>query len=536
MPTPSARTRRARATLAAAALAAVAACARPPVHPALHPSVPPSVHPPFPTAAHRESAPVPRLTEPETSPETELGRRSAEEVAQTVGLVDDDTLQQYVQAVGAKLAAESDRPGLPWTFRVVDDPTPNAFALPGGYIFVTRGLVDLLNSEAELATVLGHEIGHVAAGHLARHAGGGPLAPLGLGLGVALASRLARYGDLASTGLRLVFQKYDREEEHQADDLGFGYMLRLDYDVREMAGVLVTLRQGSRAAGQSALPGWRVTHPYVSERLERTRARLASLTRPRADTTGTAPLTNLVSNSAEYLRHVQGQVYGVNARRGFFQGSAFIHPDLRFRVDMPRGWQKRNLTAAVVAVSPRQDAIVQVTLAHQGDPATAAQAFLSRPGIQAERALRDSVDGVPAVGGYFRASTDQGAVEGTVAYFEYDGRTYQLLAYAPAGRLAPYDAELRRTLVSFSPLVDPQLLNVQPHRIEVALVDEPLSLVEFNTQNPSASPLDDVAHLNQLPTPAAQIPAGELVKRVMEGWGKEEGAQTPEGRGWAQIP
>jgi len=310
-------------------------------------------------------------------------------------------------------------------------------------------------------------------------------------------------------------------------------MLRLDYDVREMAGVLVTLRGGSRAAGQSALPSWRTTHPYLGERLDRTRARLASLTSPRADASS---LDHLQSNSAEYLRHVQGQVYGVNARRGFFQGSAFIHPDLRFRVDMPRGWQKRNLTAAVIAVSPRQDAIVQVKVAERGDPATAAQAFLSQPGVQAERALQDSVDGVPAEGGYFRAATSQGAVEGTVAYFEYDGRTYQLLAYAPAGRLAQYDAELRRTLISFSPLVDPQLLNVQPHRIEVALVDETLSLVEFNTQNPSASPLDDVAHLNQLPTPDAQVQAGELVKRVMEGWGKEEAPQSPEGRGWTLVP
>ena len=186
----SAPTRRARAALTAAALAAAAASARPLFSAVAGGTAPASAH-------------VARGG----TKEIELGRRSAQEVAQTVGLVDDDTLQQYVQSVGARLAAGSERPNLPWTFRVVDDPVPNSFAFPGGFVLITRGLVELLNSEAELAAVLGHQIGHVNAGHPAQQVSRGQLAPLGLGLGAALVPQLARYGDLASPGLGLMYRK-----------------------------------------------------------------------------------------------------------------------------------------------------------------------------------------------------------------------------------------------------------------------------------------------------------------------------------------
>ena len=494
----SAPTRRARAALTAAALAAAAASARPLF-----------------SAVAGETAPASAHVARGGTKEIELGRRSAQEVAQTVGLVDDDTLQQYVQSVGARLAAGSERPNLPWTFRVVDDPVPNSFAFPGGFVLITRGLVELLNSEAELAAVLGHQIGHVNAGHPAQQVSRGQLAPLGLGLGAALVPQLARYGDLASPGLGLMYRKYSRDEERQADELSFEYMLRQKYDVREMAGVYVVLRVGTRAVGQSPLPTWRSTHPYVSDRLERTRTRLAALKSP---LTGALSVDDLVSNRVDYLRQVKGLAYGVNPRRGFFQGSGFIHPDLHFRLDVPRGWQKRNLGSTVVAVSPGQDAIIQLTLAPETDPASAARSFLTQRGVEAGRAFTDSINGEPVAGRYFQTRTAQGPVQGVVVYVAYEGRTYQLLAYAPAGRLAQYDKEFRRTAISFSPLVDRQLLSVQPHRIEIEIVEQTVSLVQFNTLSPSASPLDDVVRLNQLPSPDAQIPAGELVKRVIEGW------------------
>jgi len=485
----AARPRRRVAPLALAAFAAVtlaaggpAACARNPV------------------TGERELALV------SESQEISLGQQSAQEVAQTMGLVNDEALNQYVQRVGAALAGESERPGLPWTFRVVDDPTPNAFALPGGYIFVTRGLMSLMNSEAELATVLGHEIGHVTARHSVQQISRAQLAQLGLGLGAVLSPTIAKYGQLAGTGLQLLFLKYGRDAERQADDLGFKYALQENYDVREMVDVFAALQRASEAAGQTPIPTWMATHPYPQERIERTERRLASLDRS---------LDNAVANRPEFLQRVKGLVYGENPRNGYFRGSSFIHPELRFRFDLPSGWRAQNTSGAVVGVSPQQDAIVQLTLAQQGDPVTAARSFLSQEGVQAGRTFQEPINGVPAAGSYFQAQTQQGVVQGIVAYFAHGGQTFQLLSYAPEGKLEQYDAAFRRTVGSFSPVTDPQLLNVQPHRVDVVRIDRAMTLAQFNAQYPSAVPIADVALLNQLPSADAQLAAGSLVKRVV---------------------
>ena len=197
-----------------------------------------------------------------------MGQQASQEVAQQLGLVDNEALQQYVQRVGARLAAESERPNLPWTFRVVDDPTPNAFALPGGFIFMTRGMMDLMDSEAELAAVLGHEIGHVTARHSVTQISRGQLAQLGLGVGSILFPSAAQaVGGLAQTGMQLLFLSYGRDAERQADELGFRYALREGFEVREMDDVFATLLRIGQASGRSEIPSWLASHPAEPERI-----------------------------------------------------------------------------------------------------------------------------------------------------------------------------------------------------------------------------------------------------------------------------
>src|SRR5919107_5859940 len=134
-----------------------------------------------------------------------MGKQGAQEVVQTIGLVNDEALQSYVHQIGTRLATASERPNLPWTFRVVDDASPNAFALPGGYIFVTRGLLGLMDNEAELASVLGHEIGHVTARHSVSQMSKAQLAQLGLIAGMLFKPELANYSNMAQQGMQLLF-------------------------------------------------------------------------------------------------------------------------------------------------------------------------------------------------------------------------------------------------------------------------------------------------------------------------------------------
>lgn len=442
------------------------------------------------------------------SQEIEIGRQGAAQAAQQIGLVDDEALQQYVQGIGERLARDSERPGLPWTFRVLDDPTPNAFAFPGGYVFVTRGMLALMDNEAELATVIGHEIGHVTAKHSVTQISRAQLAQVGLGLGSILVPELQQYGELAGAGLQLLFLKYGRDAERQADDLGFRYARTHAYDVRQMPDVFASLARISEAEGASRLPAWASTHPAPEERIERIRAELAGLP---PDSLGGS------LRRAAYMQRIDGLVYGENPRAGYFQGGLFLHPDLRFQLRFPEGWQTQNMAQAVAAGSPRQDALIQLTLAEGGDAQNAARAFLSQQGVAPGRTFRDAVNGLPAVGSTFQAQTQQGVVQGLAAWVEYGGRTYQIVSFTPASRFGSYERLFSQVVGSFAPLTDPQALAVQPDRIDVVEVDRRMTLAEFASRYPSAVPAEELAILNQVEGPNAVIEPGARVKRIVSG-------------------
>jgi predicted Zn-dependent protease len=443
------------------------------------------------------------------SQEIQIGQQAAQEAAQSIGLVQDQALQDYVQRIGAALAARSERPGLPWTFRVVDDPTPNAFALPGGYIFVTRGLLGLVNSEAELASVLGHEIGHVTARHSVTQISRAQLAQLGLGLGAVFFPGAAQQlGGLASGGLQLLFLSYGRDAERQADDLGFRYARGEGYDVREMADVFQALQRVGEAEGQSPLPTWLATHPAPAERIQAVQARLDTAALP----------AGLAGRRAEYLQRVDGLVYGENPRNGYFRDGLFLHPELRFRVAFPQGWATQNLPQSVSAQSPRQDAVMQLTLSPDATPEDAARRFFAQ-GVQQGQTTRETVNGLPAVLGYFRAQTQQGVVEGLASWISYGGRVYQVVAYTPGGQLAAYDRVFRQSVGSFAALTDPQALAVQPSRLRVVRLDRRMTLAEFNQRFPSAVPVAELAIINGVADASAVLESGSQAKRVVAGTG-----------------
>ncbi|HEU4563341.1 MAG TPA: M48 family metalloprotease [Gemmatimonadaceae bacterium] len=438
--------------------------------------------------------------------EINMGRQAAQQVEQSIGFVQNAEMQNYVQRIGAELAARSERPNLPWTFRVVDDPTPNAFALPGGFIFVTRGMMTLMESEAELATVLGHEIGHVTARHSVQQMSRQQLAQLGLVLGAIIApNTVGQLGNVAGQGLQLLFLKYGRDDERQADELGFRYALADGYDVREMADVFQALEREQQLTNQSPLPQWLSTHPYPEERIKAVQQRLAQLNRP---------LEGLKVDEPQYMQAINGLVYGENPRNGFFSGGVFMHPDLRFRVTFPNGWKAQNTAQAVIAVSPEQDAAIQLTLAQGNSPDQAAQQFLSQQGVQAGQAARESLNGNPAVLSYFQAQTEQGVIAGLATFVSYGGHTYQILSYAPQQRFGAYDALFRSVAASFSSLTDPRALNVQPDRLTIVRLPQAMTLAEFNQRYPSAVPLTELAIINQVDGGASTLPSGSLVKRV----------------------
>jgi predicted Zn-dependent protease len=436
------------------------------------------------------------------SQEIQMGQQAAQEATAAYGLVDNTALQQYVSGIGLKIAKTTERPTLPWTFSVIDDPAVNAFAIPGGHIFITRGILGAMNSEAELASVLGHEIGHVTARHSVHQMSQQQLATLGLGLGSILSSTVAQYGGLLSQGLQVLFLKYSRDDESQADALGFRYMTANNYDPREMAAMFHTLDRETPDEGR--LPAWLSTHPDPGNRYQIALQRVDSLHRD---------LSTMTVGRNTFLQHTDGLVYGTNPREGYFENGHFYHPDLRFQFQVPDGWLTQNTRQAVMAASSQQDAIFQLTMG-QGTPSSALQSFLGQQGIQAGRVSSSTINGLPAATGYFQAQTDQGVIAGIVSYVSYGGNTFQLLTYTGSSQLGAYDATFRQILGSFAQLTDAAKLNVQPKKIDLVTLPSRMTLGQFSARYPSTISLDELAIINGVESGASTLEKGALVKRV----------------------
>jgi predicted Zn-dependent protease len=323
-----------------------------------------------------------------------------------------------------------------------------------------------------------------------------------------VSSDIARLAGLASQGLSLLFLKYSRDAENQADMAGFRYALNQNYDVREMTHVFATLDRISQTSGGGRLPEWLATHPNPGTRIQHITAMLDTVHKD---------LSHAIVNREGYLQHVQNMTYGEDPRQGFFEGNAFYHPDLRFQITFPQGWKTQNGADAVVAVSPQQDAIVQLGLAGKASPEEAVRQFLSQQGVQAGNTSNTRINGLPAASGYFQAQSDQGTVEGLVTFVSYNGNTFGLLGYTPSGKLSQYDGVFRQTMNSFGELRNSAALSVKPARVELVKVPRQMTLEQFNAQYPSSIPIEEVALINELEGPSTVIQAGQTVKRVVGG-------------------
>jgi predicted Zn-dependent protease len=442
--------------------------------------------------------------------EIELGRQADRDVVASIGLYPEERLQQYVQGLGTRLAAGSERPHLPWTFRVVDDASVNAFALPGGFIYLTRGILTHLNSEAELVSVMGHEMGHVTARHSVSQMSKQQLAGLGLGLAMIFAPQARPYGDLAQTGLGLMFLKFSRQDERQADDLGLKYLVQAGYDPRPMTEVFALLERVSQTSSGGRLPQWLASHPDPEARRETIGGEIAQLAQ---DWSGRP-----VARDA-YLQRIDGVVFGPDPREGFFEGETFYHPGLAFQIRFPDGWKLSNQKQVVAAISPRQDAIVALSLTNASSPREAARAFFSQQGVEQGQRWRDRIGGMAADSYAFSASTQQGQLSGLAAWVEHRGKIYQLLGYTLADRAGSYRDAITTSLASFDRVLDRAILEVQPRRVDVVKLQRGESLEGFVREYPSTVPAQTVALVNNLDS-GSSLRAGELYKRITGGPGR----------------
>lgn len=440
-----------------------------------------------------------QLTTVSESEEIALGQRNDAEVVAALGLYEDERLSALVAEVGGTVAAGSERPGLPWTFRVLDDPTVNAFALPGGYVYVTRGLLVHLQSLDELAAVLGHEIGHVTARHGVVQLRKSRVAAASVGVFRVIDPNLRHVGGIAAGTAGLALLKHSRDDEHEADALGLRYVGRAGYEPAATLEVFDVLAGVGRVERTARMPTWLSTHPEPELR----RSRIQSMT------SGTPP-----GPDPAYLAAVEGVVYGEDPRDGFVQGRTFAHPRLGFALELPEGWTARHEGPRVMAVSEDEEALLVLSPTEAKSAKAALEAFFADGSMTRGEAWSGRVGGYGVESAAFSLPTsDGGGVAGLLAFIDYEGQVLALVAMSPA---ASWAARSEAVAASFASVrrAEPALREVEPLRVRLWTLPADTTLLGVQDQRPSAIDLPRLALLNGIEDPTAVLPAGTVIKRV----------------------
>ncbi|MEM9158376.1 MAG: M48 family metalloprotease [Verrucomicrobiota bacterium] len=436
--------------------------------------------------------------------ELALGKQSDGQIVEQMGLYQNDALAEYVREIGEKVLAKSDLRGpdalemyrdTEFTFRVLDSDVVNAFALPGGYVYVTRGLLAHLNNEAQLAVVLGHEITHVAGRHASRQALKQQWGQIGLVAGAVLGEQLMENKQMANDLLNMggqVFQlmtlKYGRDAERESDFYGVQYAEKAGYDAAEGAEFFVSLSRISSKAGQS-IPTWMSSHPDPGER---------ELTIRRLSREWDSEYPGGVLNEERFLDMVDGLAVGTDPRQGFVERGTFYHPGLAFQFDVPSGWRVQNQSSAVYALDPGGKGVVVFQLAQERDLGQAAQNFASKNGINVVGTRRMNVDqrnGL-VVEGTVQSGDQLMVVQAT--FIEFGERIVSFVGFCPQASYPALKGAFAMTADSFDSVINKRILGIQPARLKIVRASDEKQFREYLPERlPNGMDREDWAIKNQ---------------------------------------
>lgn len=444
--------------------------------------------------------------------EQRIGAQSDEQIVAQFGLIENEELQAYVEEVGQRVLAKSDLrdPGTPekfreaeFHFRVLAAPVVNAFALPGGYVYVTRGLLTHLQNEAQLAVVLGHEITHVAARHASAQAAKQQLARFGLFGGAILGQTVfglpgGNILNIGSTASQLLFFEYSRDNEVEADVRGVEYAAKAGYEVGEAAAFFETLdRLQQQGPG---LPTFLSTHPDPGNR-EQHILELAEQWEGRTQMT--------IVDQAQYYGVIEGLILGENPRLGFVEDGVFYHPELAFKFPVPSNFQVENQRSRVIIAAPQgRAALVFKQAAAEGSARAAAaeaiQQLRGQQGVAVVDQGRGSVAGYPSYSLLVEARTQQGEVRALFYFIEYGGAVWTFQGVAAAENFSAYEEAFLRTIRGFDRVTDQSILTIQPAELNIVTAEQAApfrALAERYIESgelPTEMSLEELALLNQV--------------------------------------
>lgn len=434
--------------------------------------------------------------------ELAMGQQSDPEIINFFGMYENDKMQAFINEKGTAMAKVSHRPELDYKFRILDSPVINAFAVPGGYVYFTRGIMAHFNNEAEFAGVLGHEIGHITARHSARQYSSQMIGQLGFVLGMVISEDFRKFSDLASAGLNLAFLKFSRNHESQSDKLGVEYSTKVGYNAHEMANFFSTLsrmREGNEAA---AIPTFMSTHPDPGDR-QRKVGEMATKKQQELNA------KNLKVNRDQYLRMIDGLVYGEDPRQGYVENNKFYQPEMLFEFPIPNNWKTVNSPSQVQIAPADGKALIILTLAQEKSLQAAKSAAIAKDSLKVLSSSNIRVNGLPAL--EFTANLNE-KVRILTYLIQYNNLIYKFHGLSETPNFNSYKNTFISSFKNFKKLTDQSKINVKPERIKVKTVTKTGSLQQvLLALNMKQDRLKELALINGMEL-TDRVNKGSLIK------------------------
>ena len=448
--------------------------------------------------------------------EIEMGKAADPQIVAQFGVYADTALQNFITRKGNEMVLKSHRPNLAYEFKVVNSEVLNAFAVPGGYVYFTRGIMANFNNEAEFAGVLGHEIGHITARHSVIQQRNAMLGQLGIIAGIVIAPDLAQFAESAMQGLGLLFLKFGRDAERQSDELGVEYSSKIGYDAQQMANFFNTLERERAKAGGEELPDFLSTHPNPGDR-NATVSKLAREWKQKLS------LANAAVNRNSYLKKIDGLIYGEDPKEGFLENNVFYHPVLKFQFATPAGWAYQNTPQRVQLAPKDGKALFFLTLAPGKTLQEAANAILQQYKLQLAEPLRNvSVNGLNSIAMIAdqQVAQQQGQPQQapgirTISYVIQQGNNlYHLIGVAGIADFNNYMGYFNSTMQSFQTLIDANKLNKKADRVRIKTLAQNMTLEQaFKNYKMPDQKLEQYAILNGMKL-TDNVPKGTLIKVI----------------------
>ena len=441
--------------------------------------------------------------------EIAYGQQADAEIRREMGIYDDAALQRYVADIGDRLANVSHRPQLPWSFAVVDHQAVNAFALPGGYIYITRGILPYLDDEAELAGVLGHEIAHVTARHAAQQSTRASLGGIGLAVLGIFVPATQPFGDLTSAALGVAFLKYGRDDERESDRLGMEYASRAGWDPAGVPQFLATLARIDELS-ERGVPNWLSTHPEPAARVVEAQPIVARLAAPSAAERG----------RERFWQRIDNIVVGDNPEEGIVRGNRFLHPPLRFALEFPEGWDITNTPEQVAAQEPGQKHYM--LLQHVDRPQGRSIDEVATRSMAAARFQRldgqvTTLNGAAAFIGRYQGQLDGvGPVTMRAAHIQNGRQVFLLGGFAPRDEFPRVERDIEAAIRSYRPLTQREADDIRPNRLSIYTVRPGDTWQSISSRGGGLVRANDLAIMNNSAV-NEQPKAGQRIKVVVEG-------------------